>query len=283
GIPGVEMKGTQTDWYNLLDKINRLQSLLTPINKYLHLTPWFKNATKVFNNLYETYKGNPNAEWWSNILSWTERHGSGQHSYFSGWFPDFFGAKNEPGDYLAFPSDLVTVPIHISDTHNPPPVEDDAILVAGIIGFNVENGTNSQNYPVVEPKHAWSLLLPETSPVADRLTGRYTGNVPVAPASHQPNSQAQRHDVFTGSQDNTQTNSRGTQNRPQGSLLGTQFHPQGSPLGTQGHLQGFPQGPQSRPQGNFPPQGVFQGTQGRQQELFQETQRRSQNQFGGAP
>ncbi|CAL4186922.1 unnamed protein product, partial [Meganyctiphanes norvegica] len=171
GIPGVEMKGTQNDWAMLLDKINRLESLLSPINKYLHLTEWFKKARNIFHKLYETYKGNPDAVWWSNILSWTERNRSGQHSYFSGWFPEFFGATNEPEDYLAFPSDLVTVPVHISDTHNPPPVEDDAILDAGIIGFNVENGRNSQNYPVVEPKHAWSLLLPETSSVADRLTG----------------------------------------------------------------------------------------------------------------
>ncbi|CAL4115886.1 unnamed protein product [Meganyctiphanes norvegica] len=172
GIPGVEMKGTEQDWEKLIDKINRLESLLSPINKYLRLTPWFKIARKVFMNLLDTYRGKPNIEWWGNILSWNEVWGSGLRPHWSGWFPEFFGAGDNPGEFIHFPSDLVTVPIHISDFNNAPPVEDDGIVVAGIVGFNLEEGGRA---PVVEPKHAWSLLLPEDSQVAGRLTGGHTG------------------------------------------------------------------------------------------------------------
>ncbi|CAL4157138.1 unnamed protein product, partial [Meganyctiphanes norvegica] len=168
GIPGVEMKGTEEDWVKLVDKINKLEKLLTPINKQLHLKEMFNTTKTVFANLLDTYKGNPNIEWWGNILSWNQRWGSGARSYWSGWFPEFFGASDRPGDLIHFPSDLVTVPVHISDFNNPPPVEDNGILVAGIVGFNVEE---RERAPVVEPKHAWSLLLPENSKVAERLTG----------------------------------------------------------------------------------------------------------------
>ncbi|CAL4191762.1 unnamed protein product [Meganyctiphanes norvegica] len=168
GIPGVEMKGTEEDWMKLIDKINKLETLLAPINKYLRLNDWFNTTKTVFNNLLDTYKGKPNVGWWRHILSWNIINGSGRHSHWSGWFPEFFGAGELPGHFRDFPSDLVTVPLHISDLNTPPPVDDDAILVAGIVGFNVEEGERA---PVVEPKHAWSLLLPEDSPVADRLTG----------------------------------------------------------------------------------------------------------------
>jgi len=166
GIPGVEMKGTEEDWIKLVDKINRLESLLAPIMPYLHLKDWFSTTKTVFVNLLDTYKGKPNTEWWGNILSWEERWGSGMSPHWSGWFPRFVGATYHPGHFVDFPSDLVTVPLHISDYNNAPPVEDDGILMAGIVGFNVEEGVRA---PVVEPKHAWSLLLPVDSPVADRL------------------------------------------------------------------------------------------------------------------
>ncbi|CAL4069488.1 unnamed protein product [Meganyctiphanes norvegica] len=275
GIPGVEMKGTKADWEKLVDKINRLESTLAPINKYLRLTEWFKKARDVLMKLSETYQGKPNIEWWTNILSWNERWSSGGPChYWSGWFPDFVGASNIPEGYLHFPSDLVTVPLHISDSNVHPPVKDDAILVAGIVGFTIEDGSRT---PIVEPKHVWSLLLPEDSAVADRLTGKNTGDVPVAQADvhgGRPNlhgqpqnnfreAQGRPQNGFGGAQGGQQTGFGGAQSGQQTGLGGAQGGQQTSFGGAQGGQQNGFRGAQGGQQNGF------RGGQGGQQIFFQ--------------
>ncbi|CAL4058818.1 unnamed protein product [Meganyctiphanes norvegica] len=167
GIPGVEMQGNEKDWELLIDKFNDLEKLLEPIIDDLKLELWFKSTKVIFTNLLKTYKGQPDKEWWSHILCWNETYGSGARSWWSGWFPEFLGCENNPEGPNDFPSGLVTVPLHIEDKNNGPPVEDDGLLVAGTLGFtvNVENNET----PVVEPHNTWSLLLPVNSPVTPRL------------------------------------------------------------------------------------------------------------------
>ncbi|CAL4122136.1 unnamed protein product, partial [Meganyctiphanes norvegica] len=167
GIPGVEMKGTVSDWELLIDKFNNLETLLHPIMHHLKLESWFTSTKVIFTNLLNTYKGEPDKEWWSHILSWNEGNASGLKSHWSGWFPEFMGCCDRPDGPDDFPSGLVSVPVHIKDQHNYPHVEDDGLLVAGTLGFTVCAEDNET--PIVEPHHTWSLLLPINSPLTPRL------------------------------------------------------------------------------------------------------------------
>ncbi|CAL4121036.1 unnamed protein product [Meganyctiphanes norvegica] len=168
GIPGVEMKGTEEDWEMLIKKFNDLETSLHPVIDHLKLEEWFKSTKIIFANLLKTYKDQPDQEWWSHILSWNQTYGSGAMSWWSGWLPEFLGCENKPEGPNDFPSGLVSVPIHIEDQINFPPVKDDGLLVAGTLGFTVSTSENTDT-PVVEPHSAWSLLLPVNSPVTPRL------------------------------------------------------------------------------------------------------------------
>lgn len=167
GVPGVEMKGSEQDWEMLVNKLNNLETQLRPILEHLNLNAWFLSTKLIFNNLLKTYKGQPDKDWWGHILCWNQTYGSGASSWFSGWFPEFLGCNNNPEGPNDFPSGLVTVPLHIEDKNNSPPVEDDGLLVAGTLGFTISAGNNDT--PVIEPHNTWSLLLPENSPVTPRL------------------------------------------------------------------------------------------------------------------
>ena len=163
GIPGVEMVGTSQDWEKLLDKLQVLHSLLQPIMRDLGLESWFSKSKDIFKNLLNTYNGNVDKEWWDHILSWNVRRGSGRVSKWSGWISDFFmygGYK--PTD---FSSGIVSVPLKIQD-NNGIPVEDTGVLVAGTVGFTVEDGSRA---PTVSAKQGWCLLMPKDSPVTSRL------------------------------------------------------------------------------------------------------------------
>ena len=100
------------------------------------------------------------------MLSWNQEWGSGSQSHWSGWLPPFLGASTEKPTGQDFPKGLVTVPLHIEDHVNHPPVEDDGLLVSGVLGFTVEE---REVGPVVEPRQIWSLFLPRESPVKERL------------------------------------------------------------------------------------------------------------------
>ena len=81
------MKGTQEDWENLIEKIKALKETLQPINFDIGLwnweNNWWKDIENIANKLLDTYKGNPDTDWWSNIIS-EEKYGSGAPS-FTGW------------------------------------------------------------------------------------------------------------------------------------------------------------------------------------------------------
>ena len=99
GIPGVDMKGTLSDWENLVTKTKNLMTMLEPILDDLSpddkwwrssLKNWFNETLSILKKLLDTYNGNPDKEWWSHILSWNESgYGSGSRSWWDGWIIDF--------------------------------------------------------------------------------------------------------------------------------------------------------------------------------------------------
>ena len=166
GIPGVIMKGEVDDWKRLSTKFDDLENSISSIIPNLGLEKWFKLTKTIFKNLCDTYMEHPNKDWWSRILSWNVSFGSGERDHWSGWMADFMGCTEDP-DKL--PSGLVTVPVHFTDTMNHPPIVDDVgLLVAGTLGFIVED--HDIVGPIVEPHTTWNLLLPPNSPVFNRLT-----------------------------------------------------------------------------------------------------------------
>ena len=165
GIPGVEMKGTLEDWNHLIKKTEKLKKMLKPIMNEISLSKWFKSTWITTKKLLHTYKGNPDKKWWGHILSWNEMYGSGSRSRWSGWMIDFLmaGKAETPQD---FQSGMVSVPVTIVDEINGPPIRDVGQLVAGTIGYIVEE---SDRAPVVEAKQGWLLFLPKGSPVIPRM------------------------------------------------------------------------------------------------------------------
>ena len=80
GIPALEMLGSEEDWMKLSSKLKVLRTLLEPIENDLGLSSkWWDLVQKVFWNLQTTYRGNPDKDWWSHIMSYEESYGSGMH------------------------------------------------------------------------------------------------------------------------------------------------------------------------------------------------------------
>ena len=77
GIPGVIMMGSEEDWKNMIKKLEKIKTILKPIEKQLKLADWFKSCKTVLQNLLETFRGNPNQDWWSRIMTIHEEFGSG--------------------------------------------------------------------------------------------------------------------------------------------------------------------------------------------------------------
>jgi len=158
GIPGVVMQGNEGDWKKILLKLNKLEALLKPIEKHLELGGWWRDCDEVCTKLVQTYQGSPDQDWWSQIMT-KERFGSGGQVAFKGWFVSkFLGLRDaEEGDIK---SGLVAVPMIITDGS----VEEEAAVVAGIAGYNVnpeEAPCNSSGgfYPSVEAVHTWALMM----------------------------------------------------------------------------------------------------------------------------
>ena len=78
GIPGLVLLGDKRDWSSMLDKLHRLQVFLSPVEEILGLAHWFQTCKKVLQKLLETFEGNPDCDWWSNIITFKEPFGSGQ-------------------------------------------------------------------------------------------------------------------------------------------------------------------------------------------------------------
>ena len=76
GIPGVVMLGSEDDWSNLVGKLAKVEALLKPLEKVLQMGDWLKSSQSVLRNLLETYRGNPDKDWWSRIMD-TRPFGSG--------------------------------------------------------------------------------------------------------------------------------------------------------------------------------------------------------------
>ena len=165
GIPGIEMKGNWQDWSQLVTKTENLKLMLEPIVDELGLKPWFESAITTLKKLLSTFEGNPDKDWWSHILSWDVTYGSGEYCCWSGWIIEFMRAGTL-GSPKNFQSGTVSVPLKLIDNTCCPPVEDEGQLVAGTIGFTVEEGKRA---PVVEAKQGWVLFLPKGSPVIPRM------------------------------------------------------------------------------------------------------------------
>lgn len=57
GLPGVSMLGTEEDWRRLVEKLEKVEEYLQPIEDELELGGWFNSSKVVLNNLLETYQG----------------------------------------------------------------------------------------------------------------------------------------------------------------------------------------------------------------------------------
>lgn len=159
GIPSVEMIGSEEDWLKLQSKLKVLRTLLEPVENDIGLTAeWWSLVENAFCKLLATYRGEPDKDWWSRIVTKTP-FGSGGQCSFGGWIIRFMEGS-ESLDFDDFSGGLVTVPLTIAD---PSGVEDTAALVAGMLGFTCRSdGTGG--VPSVQPFQGWSLLLLENSP-----------------------------------------------------------------------------------------------------------------------
>lgn len=167
GIPGVEMLGSEQDWQRLLEKTRQLRSLLQPVMGVIGLGDWFNSTEEMLARLLATYRGKPDKEWWGHVLSWNQTYGSGARSWWDGWMIDFLmaGKAEKPQN---FQSGVVSVPVKIDD-NNRDGVSDTGRLVAGTVGFTVEEGKEGR--PVVQARQGWGLLLPLGSPISPRIRG----------------------------------------------------------------------------------------------------------------
>jgi len=159
GIPGVTMVGTEDDWKALIEKHDKLEKFLEPLECVLELSAWFKSSKSVLEMLLQTYQGKPDTDWWSKIIS-RRRYGSGGQCDFGGWFVKDFLGLGSNADFKDIPSGINTVPLSITDGTN----TDEADLVAGVTGYKVEKDAVTEEasktiYPVVQSVHGWGLLL----------------------------------------------------------------------------------------------------------------------------
>jgi len=162
GIPAVEMKGTQEDWERLGMKIAELKQTLKPIHDAIGLTYWWKRVENIANKLLDTYNGNPDKEWWSQIIR--KRSKMCGDPAINGWFMTSLLNVHTANSISDAPSGLVSVPMTIDDNGH---VEDSAI-VAGMIGYKLH--VDNASIPTVEAIHGWSLLLEPGSVLMNKMS-----------------------------------------------------------------------------------------------------------------
>merc|ERR1711973_636653 len=152
GIPGVRMLGKQKDWVKLVNKLEKVKNFLEPIDDVLKLGGWFDRVRGVLENLLETYKGNPDKDWWSRIMDIQKSFGSGGGTFLTGWFvTDFLGITD--GDLESLPSGINLVSLTITDGN----IEEESILLAGFTGYTI--GSDNRNQTSVKAKTGWSLQM----------------------------------------------------------------------------------------------------------------------------
>ena len=160
GIPGVVMQGSENDWKMLLEKHEKLEKFLEPIDDVLKLSGWFESSKKVLGKLLKTYQGNPDTKWWSRIIYRNTNHGSGMEGQdYGGWMiNDFLGIDGLISESLwQIPSGINVVPLTIDG------VKQKYDLAAGVTGYNItEDGVtdpkSKRSYPVVQSVHGWGLF-----------------------------------------------------------------------------------------------------------------------------
>merc|ERR1711956_152094 len=136
GIPYVDMKGTEEDWIKLGQKVKTLRKTLEPIHRAIGLDGWWGRVEGITDKLLETFRGNPDEDWWSKVIA--ENIGNA-------------------------PSGLVSVPMTITDGQ----LSETAAVVAGMVGYNYYDFGDT---PTLEPVHGWSLLLEEDSFFRSEMT-----------------------------------------------------------------------------------------------------------------
>jgi len=157
GIPYIELQGTEQDWIRLQQKFLKLKSLLRPIENDIDLADWWPKVEDILDKLVESYRGNADINWWTNIFRYTKDNnfGSGGPEYkFDGWF--LKGLLNIKGSYIDSlgntPSGLVSVPL-LFILENGQEVK--GALSSGIAGLKLDQ---SHNIPVVEATHGWAIF-----------------------------------------------------------------------------------------------------------------------------
>jgi len=160
GIKGVEMLGNLEDWQQLVKKIDKLAKLLSPLEEELKISGWLKHVRMVYVKLVETFKRNPDQDWWSRIISKVPL-GSGRQTQYEGWLIKFLEDKENVEDFTSMTSGLTTVPLNVTYDEN---LEGEmCALAAGQYGFTIEDDTTN-GIPTVCPYIGWALLLPKESP-----------------------------------------------------------------------------------------------------------------------
>ena len=155
GIPFIEFIGAEKDWKHLKTKLLALKDMLQPIEVAIGLKNWWDDIEIIFDKLVQSVQGNPDIEWWTNILVVTpsDTFGSGDsRPLYDGWFITKILNKPDGVRTLsALPSGLASVPLKINDNGN----EFNASLVSGIAGMKIDH---SKNAPIVEATHGWAML-----------------------------------------------------------------------------------------------------------------------------
>ena len=156
-IPAIEMKGTAEDWSRLKLKLGELRKVLKDIENSIGLQNWWDKVETIASKLLDTYKGHPDQDWWSRIIT-KRSFGSGE-STPSVWFMVDLLNIPYPSGFNDAPSGLVTVNMTISDGFT----DENSTLIAGMAGYKFHTHPNEENYYAVEPMHGWSLNLEPNS------------------------------------------------------------------------------------------------------------------------
>jgi hypothetical protein len=189
GIKGVEMLGKVSDWDKLKEKLDRVRKLLAPIEDKLKrqgLDPeWWDHVSDVFENLALTYKQpkTPTVrKFWADILmhskDWAygpSGMSRGEVEAYNGWLIKFLLGQDsilvkdmQNEKTLKKLSGLNEVPLNIVMTWCSPPIEDEAQLVSGIMGFTFHPEKATFNgVPSLQPHHMWAMMLPPDSPLRE--------------------------------------------------------------------------------------------------------------------
>lgn len=196
GLRGLEMEGSEEDWDKLVTKLETLRDILKPIERETGLcADWFDHVINVFKNLAMTRR-NPEdpkvAKWWINVLcdttgtKWVGGGGSRpgrpvEVKAYNGWLIRFLTDEDKilAEDLAGIESSKIRkklsgfnqVPMKVSLTWCSPPISDESTLVAGMVGFKVHKGEESDGIepceavPSVQPHHMWAMMLPPNSPI----------------------------------------------------------------------------------------------------------------------